>query len=143
VLAFPEDAVIQRLQGVSAIALLGLAPDLKEAMETPPRNAPALFVSFGTTGSQSELSGEQIQGGRQTAVQLVLWVRNAGGPEAALRARREVKEAIDARLSGWSPDDAVDALYQLGDRDQFTHGSWLVSQLIYRANWIYSGSIEP
>lgn len=141
-LAFPEDAIVERLRSCSALKQIGLAPDLAAAMETPPRSGPAVFVSFATTGQQSDFSGEQVQGARVTAVQLVLWVRNAGSAERVLAERRVVSEAVDACLSGWSPSDAVEALFQIGLRDQFIHGAWLVSQMVYRAPWLYSGVVQ-
>jgi hypothetical protein len=137
---FPDDAVLARLAGVTSLASIQLAPDLAEAMRTPPRSGPALFVAFQTQGQPSEISGPTVQGSRTTAIQLVLWVRNSGTPQRVLAERKAVAEAIDARLLGWVPDDAVDEIYLLAARDDFAHGAWLVSQLIYRATWTYSGA---
>jgi hypothetical protein len=139
-LAFPESDVVERLQGLVQLKGIGLAPDLAEAIRTPPKSAPWLFVAFATRGGASELSGAQVQGTRTTEILLVPWIRNHGTPSQVLAERRALVEAIDARLVGWVPDAAVDELYLASARDEFAHGAWLVSRMSYQARWTYTGT---
>ena len=142
-LSFPDDLVIARLRGIAAIKLIGLSPDLAEAARKTPATAPALYMATATTGGPSEFSGSNVQGDRRTMLQFVLWISNHGTAEQVLATRRGITDAIDARFLDWTPDDGIEPLYQEQMRDQFVHGSWLVTQLFYRANWIYSGTSQP
>ena len=59
--SYPLAAVLERLEAVDSIALLGVSPDLSKALDGAPRAAPAVFLLAETTGGNIELSGSPVQ----------------------------------------------------------------------------------
>jgi hypothetical protein len=143
VLAYPMTAVVARLKGTNVLKLVGSAADLVEATKTPPRADPAVFLASVTKGQGQLCSGPTIQQNRRTWVQLVLWVKNHGGAEAVIAKRDEVAAAIEARLAGFTPGDAFGDLLLDAQRDEFSHGAWLVTQLVYTSDWTFSAEVQP
>jgi hypothetical protein len=143
ILHFPIESLVQRLEGTEPIKLVGLAPDLIAAQEGGPRLAPAVFVMSETRGGQIKFSGPPVQQDRETTVKLVVWVRHHGSAAAQAAEMSAVLAAIDARLAGWSPGDAYEALRLTAQRDELVHGAWLVVQAMFSSNWNFSAQVQP
>lgn len=141
VLIFPLAAVIARLEGVPEIALVGNAGGLSEALETPPRKTPAVFVLAETQGGPISFNGTPVQQDRTTAVKFVVWVRNHGGAAKASAEMDAVLAAIDQQMTGWSPGgDAFSAMQFVANRDEFEYGAALVNQAVFECNWNFSAT---
>lgn len=139
-LAFPVDALIQRLSGAAELKFVGLAPDLSAALDTAPRLAPAVFVLTETRGGPLKYSGPPVQQDRTTALKLIVWVRNHGDAAAVRRELDTVLAAIDARLAGWSPGNAFAEPHLVASRDEFAHAQYLVNQCVYESSWNFSAN---
>lgn len=142
--AFPVAALMERLGAVSALSLVGNARDLTEALQTPPRSAPAVFVLAETRGGSIKYSGTPVQQGRTTALKLVVWVRHHGDAATSRAEMDRALAAIDARLTGWSPSNPpFGAVVFRGSRDEFAHGQYLVAQVLYECEWNFSAEVQP
>lgn len=141
--AFPVAELMQRLGAVSALSLVGNARDLADALQTPPRSAPAAFVLAETRGGPIKYSGTPVQQGRTTTLKLVVWVRHHGDAERSRAEMDRVLAGIDARLTGWSPSNPPfgSAVFR-GSRDEFAHGQYLVAQALYECEWNFSAEVQ-
>lgn len=140
--SYPLAAVLERLEAVDSIALLGVSPDLSKALDGAPRAAPAVFLLAETTGGNIELSGSPVQQGRTTAIKAVAWVSHHGRPAKVRQALDDLLAEIDARLAGWTPGDAFGELVFRSSRDEFAHGAYLVAQAVYEASWTFSAEYQ-
>lgn len=141
-LSYPMAAVIERMEAVESIALLGVSADLKAALDGAPRTAPAVFLLSETTGGNIEFTGPPVQQARTTAVKAVVWVKHHGRPAQVRQELDNVLADIDARLAGWTPGDAFAELVFGSSRDEFAHGAYLVAQVVYQAAWTFSAEYQ-
>lgn len=143
-LVFPVADIISRLEAHAAIKLVGLAPDLEAALQTPPRVTPAVYVLSSTTGGDIKFSGSPVQQERETTLVLMVWVKHHGKP-AAMRAELDaVLAAIDTQLAGYTPSNPpFGALTFKASRDQFAVGQYLVHQAQYASSWNFSAPRLP
>ncbi len=140
-MSFPTASAIERLQGVSALKLIGDAADLATAIAQKPRAAPAAYVVHQRQGEPpiGVSNGVLLQNIR-VSLQVVLFVSHAGTAESGSSARRvmdALQADVDARLMGWSPDGFTrfGALHFVGARDEFYATGWLCSQVIYETKY--------
>jgi len=139
--SFPVAAVIQRLQSLRDLRLVGTAADLATAMAQMPGNAPAAYVVGSRRGEKpvGASSGVQIQH-IDCAIAVVLFVKHSGTAEtgAAARTAMDALQAqVDALLVGWSPDAYVRflGLHFVASKDEFYASPWLCSQVVYRSRY--------
>jgi len=105
--SFPTASAIERLQGVSALKLIGDAADLATAIAQKPRAAPAAYVVHQRQGEPpiGVSNGVLLQNIR-VSVQVVLFVSHAGTAESGSSARRvmdALQADVDARLMVGAP----------------------------------------
>ncbi|MGQ0529989.1 MAG: phage tail terminator protein [Panacagrimonas sp.] len=138
-LSFPTTSVIERLQAIDQVKLVGLAPEMSAALATPPRTAPAVFVVTSTKGGPIKFSGPPLQQERETSLVFVVWVRNHGDAAKVRAELDSVLAAIDQRLAAWSPaNPPYGDLQFVASRDEFSHAQYLVAQAIYSCSWNFS-----
>jgi hypothetical protein len=142
-LVYPVAPFVARLKGAQKIKLVGSAPDLVAATTKPPLNSPAVYVASVTRGLGQLCSGPIVQQNRRTSLQLVLWVQNSGTAEQVVAERDAAVTGIEARLAGWTPGDDFGDLILDAQRDEFSHGAWLVTQLVYTSDWTFTAEVQP
>ena len=143
VLGSPLDAAIERLQTVPQLALVGITPDFASLKSAPPRALPAVYVLSETTGGAITYSGPPLQQKRTTRLVLLVWVEQHGEAAEAVRSMREILEAIDARLPGWTPGDAFGGLRFVSSRDELYGNAHLVTRAVYESAWDFSAQSQP
>lgn len=103
---YPTEAVIQALQTLPALLIVGGVADLETARQQPPRNAPAAYVLREEKGQGF---GDYAEHHRQrilVTVKVILWVRHAGTADSGAKAEAEmttVENAVRSQLFGFSP----------------------------------------
>jgi len=142
---FPVASLIQRLQGMAALKLVGGAADLPAATQQAPRAAPAAYVVLRESGNEPrEYSTLHVQSMRALLV-ISLWVQNyatAHRGDAASRDMDLVDQAVRTRLLGWSPSEAYGPLWIAGTDDAFVSG-WLNRQLAFRSDYRLQLEVQP
>lgn len=142
-LVFPTAAVLERIEGIGAFQIVGNSVDLAAALETSPRNAPAVFVLTETVGGVISFSGPPIQQSRTTQIKCVLWVRNHSKASAVRAEMDALLAQLDARFAGWSPGLGFEDLRLSGSRDEAAHGQYLIVQAVFESGWEFSAHKQP
>ena len=139
---FPLADTVTRLESqVPALRLVGTAADLRTALDSKPRAAPAAFVlkeerSAAPVGASN---GALVQMCSVT-VQVVLMlqnVRQSATGEAARTQMDALIASVRAALLKWSPDNSrfFHGLSHLASRDESYGGGWLVAQEIFQTRY--------
>lgn len=142
-LTYPVAAVVERLRSAQSIKLVGLAPDLANALSTPPRVTPAVYLVTSVTGGAVKYSGPPVQQERVTTLAHVVWVRHHGDTAAVRAELDDVLAEIDAVYAGWSPGEAFGDLVLTQARDEFAHAQYLCVQAHYTSAWDFQAERRP
>lgn len=142
---FPDESAIVRLKDRAPILkIVGGVADLRTALESQPRNAPAAYLLSEERGGPVKYMGVVAQQNVGVTIQVVLLVRSAAGENVGTGARdlmTQVEAEVKAALFGWSPDDKFGQLsFQAGRPEPFSAG-WLARQLIFLTDYRMSQQV--
>lgn len=142
---FPVALAIARLRVlVPMLELVGNAADLRTALDAKPNKMPAAYLVAEERGGQIKHTGPVAQQNVDVTLQVVLFVRNAGGERAGTGARAEMDALITqvrGALFGWTPGAAYNALSFVAGKDDLYGSGVLVSQQIFRTDYRLSQQV--
>lgn len=134
---FPASAVIERLEQLSELRLVGGAASLQAALESPPRAVPAAYVLTEEVGQQPADYTDAYAQPMTVTVKVVLWHRHAsaGAGGKAAEAMEVIERAVRSQLRDWAPTGPFEPLYvSHSGADQF-FGGQLTRQVIFRTHY--------
>lgn len=144
---FPVATAMARLSShAPLLAVVGNAADLGTALAQKPNRVPAAYVVTQERGGAVKYTGPVTHQNVDVSLQIVLFVRNAGGERAGTGARAEMDAVIAqvrAALIGWAPDDATNAVTFQAGRDERYDGGCLVTQQVFRSDYRYANQVMP
>lgn len=135
---FPAEAVIERLQQLQALRLVGGAAGLEQALKVPPRAMPAAYVVVRETGRPARDGTGALHQPMTADVIVVLWLSHAGQQDtgaAAAAAMRVLERQVRTQLRDWTPPQPFGVLWVAASgSDQYVGGTQL-RQVIFRSEY--------
>lgn len=131
---FPLHALMAHLASVPALRLVGDAGDLEDAITTPPRAVPAVYLLSEESGRKpGDYTGAWARP-MQVVVQAVLWIRQARSRQA-VQELAELERLVRSQVIGWSPPAPFEPLW-VSDSGRFQRlGSHYLRQVIFRTDY--------
>ena len=134
--------VVQIQQQVPRAKVVGVMAELGTALKTPPTVASAAYVLQTTEADVPEYStgDSSYAQNAQSAIQVVLWLRNYAQARTGAAARADMDLFIDEvanALIGFAPTgDSYRPLWFRNATDEYYDAAWLVSQVTFLSEFI-------
>lgn len=139
----PLAAIINRIDAITGVRLVGGATDLDAALSTPPRAVPAVHVLCDESGAAPLGSTGRALQPITATVKLVMWVRNAGGAEAVAADMAALETSVRNSLFGWVPAAGCKPLTVRASGNEQAYGSHLIRQLLMTTEYTQSTKVSP
>lgn len=135
---FPVSLVIERLETLGLLKIVGGVGSLQAALETTPRNLPAAYVLSEETGREPlDYTGAYAQP-MSVVIKVVLWTRHAGAADTGAKAQaamEHIERSVRSHLREWSPSAPFEPLsISNSGQDQY-YGGQLLRQVLFRSNY--------
>jgi hypothetical protein len=140
---FPVESVLSRIASIKTVRVIGSAVDLDAALNTPPKNVPAVFVLCEEQGqTPANATGLPSQPVAVT-LKLVMWVKHAGGAQKSVAAMGELERALRTSLFGWRPVEAIRPMTVALSGNEQAFGDHLVRQLLMTTRYTQTTEVTP
>lgn len=135
---FPLSMVVERLDELELLKIVGTIAGLQNALQTAPRNTPAAYVLGEESGREQGDYTEASAQPMTATIKVVLWVKHAGDADTgakALKAMEALEKVVRNQLRAWSPAAPFEPLWiSSSGQDQY-FGDHLIRQVLFRTHY--------